>query len=181
MGKLCSSIVSERPEERLPETKPETKLSVSISSISNSENPVVRGTAFGTTIVGFAVAAPSGDKAYGSGDIAVENNAWSHKIHDDLADGIYSLIVYVDNKEVAKKKFMVGSDTPEGSTSTEAENSVMNAEYEITAGEDMYDSGKATEADAHARCATAVNATVLTRITCSWDGKLFFSGTNPKG
>ena len=79
--------------------------SVTISSVSNSENPTVRGFAYNTNTVGFSV--DQGDKVYGSGQITVVNNVWSHKISTDLENGEYNLTVTVRNKVVARTSFMV--------------------------------------------------------------------------
>ena len=79
--------------------------SVTITSISNSENPTVKGTASDADVIGFSVS--NGDKVYGSGDIEVTNGVWTHKITKDLEDGEYLLTVYVDNSKVAQKTFVV--------------------------------------------------------------------------
>lgn len=87
-----------------PSIKNDT-MSVTISAISNSENPTVQGNAYGVDEVAFSVS--NGDKVYGSGNIKVEDNDWSHKITKDLDDGKYTLTVYVDNSSVAQKTFEV--------------------------------------------------------------------------
>jgi len=79
--------------------------SATISSVTNSENPTVRGFAYNTNTVGFSV--DQGDKVYGSGEIAVVNNVWSHKISTDLENGEYNLTLTVRNKVVARTSFMV--------------------------------------------------------------------------
>jgi peptidoglycan hydrolase-like protein with peptidoglycan-binding domain len=91
--------------------------SVTITSISNSENPLVKGTATNVDAVGFSVS--NGDKVYGSGDINVEDGVWSHKITKDLEDGKYTLIVYVENSKVAQKVFTVGNTIESGSITSD--------------------------------------------------------------
>jgi len=73
--------------------------------VTNSENPTVSGYAYNTDTVGFSVS--DGDKIYGSDDIEVVNNQWSHKIRKDLDDGTYKLTVYVDGDVFEKKSFVV--------------------------------------------------------------------------
>lgn len=80
---------------------------VTVSSVSNNENPTVRGYAYNTNTVGFSV--DQGDKIYGSGEIAVVNNVWSHRVRTDLESGSYNLTVYVDNTMVAETSFVIQS------------------------------------------------------------------------
>ena len=84
-----------------------------IKSISQSANPIVRGTATGLDTVGFSVG--NGDKIYGSGKIKVdENGTWSHRISTDLADGEYKLTLYSysDNVAIDQMYFVVCQNSP---------------------------------------------------------------------
>ncbi len=105
--------------------------SVTITSISNSENPTVKGTATNVGIVGFSIS--NGDKVYGSGDIYVEEGKWSHKITKDLADGRYTLIVYVDNKTVAQKAFTIGDTIQSGSITSDDSTNLLSPRLKGTA------------------------------------------------
>jgi peptidoglycan hydrolase-like protein with peptidoglycan-binding domain len=108
VGPSTRSVIARNCSVSTPAVTPiiqNDDISVTISSISNSENPTVKGTAYGVGEVGFSV--DNGDKVYGSGDIEVEDNEWSHKITKDLDDGEYTLTVYVDNSKVAQKTFEV--------------------------------------------------------------------------
>lgn len=102
MARSCTSTYTPTNRPVVEETE---NSSVTITSISNSENPTVTGKASGVDTVGFAVS--DGGKVYGSGDIDVENGVWLHKITKDLEDGEYTLIVYVNNSKVAQKTFVV--------------------------------------------------------------------------
>ena len=88
-----------------------------IISVSNSENPVVKGEAEGVEYVSLSVAYESGDKAYGSGPIKVTNNAWEHKIATDLTDGEYKLSLYAHEGGTKQLydtvAFVVDTDGPE--------------------------------------------------------------------
>jgi len=108
---------------------------VTITSVSNNENPTVRGYAYNTNTVGFSV--DQGDKVYGSGEIAVVNNTWSHKIRTDLRDGTYNLVVYVNNEIVAKTTFMVkdGGDIAQQDVKIDSIDAKAAAPSEVFAGE----------------------------------------------
>lgn len=96
----------------IPRSNPDTlapKVPTLISSISNSENPVVKGNALNGTPIGFSVGGSSGDKVYGSGPIAVVNGKWMHKISSDLENGTYVLVLYSNNIEVTRKNFTVSN------------------------------------------------------------------------
>ncbi len=80
----------------------------SIQSITDSENPIISGTAHGTKVVGFSIG--NGDKVYGSGNISVVNGKWSHKVRTDLNAGEYEVILYINNTEYARKQFEVGEN-----------------------------------------------------------------------
>jgi peptidoglycan hydrolase-like protein with peptidoglycan-binding domain len=78
---------------------------VSVTSVSSDKNPVVKGSAYNTKKVGFSIG--NGDKVYGSGEISVKDNKWSHRVQTDLQTGSYTLTVYLDNSKVASKSFSV--------------------------------------------------------------------------
>ena len=82
---------------------------VTITNIATSSMPTISGNAEErVTTLGLSIAGPSGDKVYGSGSIPVIAGKWSHKVGTKLQNGIHEVIVYTDNKEVARKKFTVG-------------------------------------------------------------------------
>lgn len=81
-----------------------------VVSISDSPNPYVVGQAYSTDSVGFSISdQKGGDKVYGSGDIEVKNNSWSHTISTDLPNGGYEIILYIDNKEYDRKGFTINT------------------------------------------------------------------------
>lgn len=90
-------------------------IQASIKNITNSENPTISGTAAGTKIVGFAIS--NGDKVYGSGNVAVVNGKWSHKVKKDLEDGEYEVVVYINNVEYERKSFSIGATIDESGDS----------------------------------------------------------------
>lgn len=83
-----------------------------VTSISNSENPTVKGTAQNGTALTFSVGGPSGDKVYSSGSISIFDGRWSHKIATDLQDGIHTLVLYNGNIEVSRKNFTIDLNVP---------------------------------------------------------------------
>jgi hypothetical protein len=89
-----------------PKSAPTKAATVSTIDDTDTPNPTVTGTAkSGVTSVGFSIG--QGDKIYGSGPIAVTNGRWSHTISEDLADGKYTLTLYVNNVVADEKKFTV--------------------------------------------------------------------------
>ncbi len=88
----------------------------SITGATNGENPIISGQANGYSTVGFSIG--NGDKVYGSGDIAVVNGYWSHKVATDLEDGKYQVDLYVDTSRLVDSfDFVVGELSDEDSTS----------------------------------------------------------------
>ena len=82
---------------------------VTITNIATGSMPTISGNAEErVTTLGLSIAGPSGDKVYGSGSIPVIAGKWSHKVGTKLQNGIHEVIVYADNREVARKKFTVG-------------------------------------------------------------------------
>jgi hypothetical protein len=81
-------------------------LTAAITGVSQTATPKVIGVAAtGVGSVGFAIAAQSGDKVYGSGNIPVVNNKWTHTVRTSLRDGSYELVLYVNNQEVDRNLF----------------------------------------------------------------------------
>jgi peptidoglycan hydrolase-like protein with peptidoglycan-binding domain len=105
---------------------------VSISSISNSENPTISGNAQGVEKVSLTIH-PSdkysnGNTAvvYDSGDIKVINGKWSHKILFDLVDAKYFVTVKVNGGDISEKSFMVDTDSAEGFADSVTITSISN-------------------------------------------------------
>jgi uncharacterized protein YraI len=80
-----------------------------IFTITSGENPTIKGKATGVDKVGFSIS--NGDKVYSSGPISVIGGVWSHKVAADLADGKYTVYLYINNKEVDQRSFEVGETT----------------------------------------------------------------------
>ena len=105
---------------------------VSISSISNSQNPTITGEAQNVEKVSFTIH-PS-DKyskgnstvVYDSGDIKVINGSWSHKISFDLVDAKYFVAVKVNGADISEKSFTVDTDSAEGSSDSVRITSISN-------------------------------------------------------
>ncbi len=86
---------------------------VTITGITTGATPIISGNSEERiSKLGFSIAGPSGDKVYASGDIAPVNGKWSHKVTAKLQEGNHEVIVYMENKEVARKPFTVGGQTP---------------------------------------------------------------------
>jgi hypothetical protein len=83
---------------------------VTITGITAGAQPIISGNSEErVTNLGFSISA--GDKVYGSGAITPVMGKWSHKVTESLASGAYEVVVSVDNKVVARKKFTVGTTT----------------------------------------------------------------------
>lgn len=105
---------------------------VAILSISNSENPTIRGEAQDVEKISFTIHPAdkysNGNTAvvYDSGDINVINGAWSHKISFDLVDGNYFVTVKVNGGDIAEKSFTVDTDSVEGFADSVTITSISN-------------------------------------------------------
>ncbi len=89
-----------------PKAAPTKDATITTIDDVDTPNPTVTGTAkAGVNSVGFSIG--QGDKIYGSGPIAVNNGRWSHTVTEDLADGKYTLFLYVNNVLSDEKKFTI--------------------------------------------------------------------------
>ena len=103
--------------------------SVTVTSISNFPNPVIKGIATGVSEISLKVY--KGEKTSSLGgvvydsesisdvDVQVVNGKWSHQVLEYLDNGIYTLKVYIDNKygqnlEIAQKVFKIDSPQSDG-------------------------------------------------------------------
>jgi hypothetical protein len=140
---------------------------VTITNITSGSMPTISGNSEErVSKVGFSIGGPSGDKVYGSGDIATVNGKWSHKVTASLPEGVNEVIVYVDNKEVSRKKFTVNT------TSQPAELGF----YEMTTSAGSKSSTKnISKADALANCKLNAGMNPKLGTRCTWNGVEIYS------
>ncbi|MEK7646165.1 MAG: PKD domain-containing protein [Patescibacteria group bacterium] len=85
----------------------------SASLVSTSISPTISGYAYNTVApFGINIASASGDKVWGSGDIAVVNNRWSTKVTQALTPGTYTVMAYSNSVAVAKGVLTIKPQTP---------------------------------------------------------------------
>ncbi len=153
------------------QTGTEVKASGAITSISESENPLVKGTATGVSTVGFSISAGGGDKAYGSGDIAVVNGTWSHKVSTNLLPGTYTLKFYL---RLPNTDLRTEADTMTFKVSAETANYKV-----ILNGETIKDINEVTEAEAEELCKQVYNNYETYHfvggdvLKCYWNDEMF--------
>ena len=61
---------------------------------STSSTPIISGSALNVTSVGISIAGSSGDKIWGSGNVAVANNRWSIPVTVSLPNGTFTVDLY---------------------------------------------------------------------------------------
>lgn len=112
-----------------------------IVSISDSENPLVSGTAgAGIETVGFSIG--NGDKVYGSGAIAVRGGRWSHRVSNNLRPGSYEVSLYVNNQLSHRKNFVVsGGEEDEGDSDDEEGSSASRSFWWVQSASQIYGIG----------------------------------------
>ena len=85
---------------------------VTITDISSGAMPIISGNSEEkVSTLGFAIAGPYGDKVYASGVITASFGKWTHKVGAQLQNGTHEVVVYIENKVVARKKFTVIAST----------------------------------------------------------------------